>query len=55
MKPWYKLNTVEIFNMIESCESSFHKSEDTLTRLNYVKTIYNLIYKKHLEEKEHER
>lgn len=46
MKKWEELNTLERFDIIEACDNMFHKTEGTLTRIEYVKAMYDLIYEK---------
>lgn len=44
MKKWSELDALERFRMMEACDKSFHPTEDTTARLEYVESIYNLIY-----------
>ena len=44
MKKWDDLDVLERFKLLNSCEKSFYPTEGTIVRLDYVKTIYNLLY-----------
>lgn len=49
MKKWDDLTALDRAMLVRAAENSFNQCESTFERIEYVKSIYNAIYEKHME------